>query len=118
MSEEDYGLKLKQIRARETIQETKLGVYMWQMPNGSFVSNDGEHFYMIEAMQGDQNAIRKLARGIASFGIDEGGPVFFPGNRIVTDEEFEHQKQRLDWGLTPDPLDAAREAAKHGNRRS
>lgn len=118
MSEDNYGLKLTQTRKRETIQETKNGVYLWQMPNGSFVSSDGEHFYMIESVEGDQAAIRKLARGIASFGIDEGGPVFFPGNRIVTDEEYEHQKQRLDWGLTPDPVDAAREALKHGNRRS
>jgi hypothetical protein len=36
---------------------------------------------------------------------NEGRPKFLSGRRKIDDEEYEYQKQRLEWGLTPDPLD-------------
>jgi len=38
-------------------------------------------------------------------GIYEGQPKFLAGKRKIDDEEYQHQKQRLDWGLVPDPYD-------------
>jgi hypothetical protein len=46
-----------------------------------------------------------LAREVRSYGISEGGPKFLSGRRKIDDEEFQYQKQRLDWGLIPDPMD-------------
>ena len=40
-----------------------------------------------------------------SYGIDGGKPVWFSGHRPVSQEEYEDQKQRLDWGLVADPWD-------------
>jgi hypothetical protein len=46
-----------------------------------------------------------LAREVRTFGIYEGGPKFLSARRKIDDEEFEYQKQRLNWGLIPDPMD-------------
>jgi hypothetical protein len=94
-------------RSKQEVKETRRGVYLWQMPNGSFISDGEGHFLMIEAMEGDQDRLKALARAARDCGVDEGMPCFFRGNRIVTDEEYEYQKQRFEWGLTPDPLDIA-----------
>lgn len=97
-------MDLKTLNKQE-VKETRRGVYLWQMPDGKFVGDGEGHFLMIEAMEGDQTRLRALADAARDCGVDEGQPCFFRGNRIVTDEEYEHQKQRFDWGLTPDPLD-------------
>lgn len=113
-------MELKSLGKNE-VKETRRGVYLWQMPNGSFISDGDGHYLMIEAMEGDQERLRALADAARDCGVDEGMPCFFRGNRIVTDEEYDYQKQRLDWGLTPDPLDiaSAREDMKNArNRRS
>lgn len=62
---------------------------------------------MISSTRGDQQRMRLLADAAKSYGVEEGEPCFFQGNRIVTDEEYEEQKQRMKWGLTPDPWDVA-----------
>lgn len=87
------------------IREVLYGVYMWQMPNGQFVGDDEGHFLMIASTEGDPTRIQAMRNAVSEFGIDEGKPVFFSGHRIVTDEEYEEQKQRMEWGLTPDPMD-------------
>lgn len=97
-------MEIKTLGKRE-VKETSRGVYLWRMPDGKFVGDGEGHFLMIEAMEGDQQRMRALADEARSLGVDEGTPCFFRGNRIVTDEEYEYQKQRFEWGLTPDPLD-------------
>ena len=101
------------------VKEVSYGVYLWQMPNGSFVSDGEGHYLMIQAMEGDQDRLSALAKAARDCGVDEGMPCFFRGNRIVSDEEYEYQKQRLDWGLTPDPLDvsAAKDDLRHARNR-
>lgn len=92
---------------KQEVKETRRGVYLWKMPDGSFIADDDGHYLMIESMEGDQKRLRALADAARGFGVDEGSPCFFRGNRIVTDEEYEEQKQRFEWGLTPDPFDIA-----------
>jgi hypothetical protein len=89
------------------------------MPDGSFIADGEGHYYMIESMEGDQQKLRLLADGVRSFGIDEGAPCFFRGNRIVDDETYEIQKERLLAGLTPDIWDvaAAQEEMKRVRKR-
>ena len=94
-------------KGKQEVKETRRGVYLWRMPDGKFVGDGEGHFLMIESMEGDQQRMRSLADEARSLGVDEGAPCFFRGNRIVTDEEYEYQKQRFEWGLTPDPFDIA-----------
>lgn len=104
---------------RKEVKETRRGVYLWRMPDNSFISDGEGRYLMIEAMEGDQERLRALLRAVKDFGVDEGAPCFFRGNRIVDDEEYEYQKQRFEWGLVPDPLDVAsiREDQQNANRR-
>jgi hypothetical protein len=111
------ALKRKSI---QQIKEVPWGTYLWQMPNGAYVSDDSGHVYGIFAMEGDKQKIRLLADAVrTNFNINEGQPRFFSGNRLVSDEEYEHQRQRLEWGLTPDPMDisAINEGRGNANRR-
>ena len=97
-------MELKTLGKSEA-KETRRGTYLWRMPDGKFVGDGEGHFLMIEAMEGDQVRMQALAAAARECGVDEGAPCFFRGNRIVSDEEYEHQKQRFEWGLTPDPFD-------------
>jgi len=62
-------------------------------------------FFQSRPKKGNRSRIDALAREVRSFGIYEGEPKFLSARRKIDDEEFQHQKQRLDWGLVPDPLD-------------
>lgn len=100
------------------VQETDYGLYLWEMPDGALVADDEKNFLNIPAKQGDQEKIKLLRDAVRSFGINEGRPVFLAGNRRVTDEEYEYQKQRMEWGLIPDELDfgAARDELMSQNK--
>ena len=105
-------------KGRQVIDEVPWGVYLWMMPGRKFVSDDEGHQLMIQSMRGDKKRIEALRNAVKDFGIEEGEPVFFPGHRIVTDEEYEEQRQRLLFGLIPDPMDvAAIEEARNASKR-
>jgi len=87
------------------IEETTLGIYVWEMPDGRWVGDDDGNFLSITAKKGNKSKVDALAREVRSYGIDVGQPKFLSGRRKIDDEEFEHQNERLKWGLTPDPLD-------------
>lgn len=87
------------------IEETDYGLYLWEMPDGSIVADDEKNYLNIPARRGDTEKLKLLKDTVRSFGIQEGRPVFLAGHRRVTDEEYEYQKQRLEWGLVPDEMD-------------
>ena len=86
-------------------EESSLGIYVWEMPDGRWIGDDDGNFLSVTAKKGNRSLIDALAREVRSYGIYEGGPKFLSARRKISDEEFDHQKQRLDWGLVPDPLD-------------
>jgi len=86
-------------------EESILGIYVWEMPDGRWIGDDDGNFLSITSKKGNRANIDALAREVSTFGIYEGGPKFLSARRKINDEEFEHQKQRLDWGLVPDPFD-------------
>jgi hypothetical protein len=86
-------------------EESILGIYVWEMPDGRWIGDDDGNFLSITSKKGNRSNINALAREVSTFGIHEGRPKFLSARRKINDEEFEHQKQRLDWGLVPDPFD-------------
>ena len=86
-------------------EESTLGIYVWEMPDGRWIGDDDGNFLSVTSKKGNRSNIDALAREARSFGIYEGGPKFLSARRKIDDEEFEHQKQRLNWGLVPDPYD-------------
>lgn len=87
------------------VEETRLGVYVWEMPDGRWVGDDEGNYLSVTSFKGDQARIDAITQAVRSYGINEGKAKFLSGQRKITDEEYEEQKQRLAWGLTPDPLD-------------
>jgi hypothetical protein len=86
-------------------EESTLGIYVWEMPDGRWVGDDDGNFLSITSKKGNKSRIDLLADAVRNFGITDGQPKFLSGRRKIDDEEFEYQQQRLKWGLTPDPLD-------------
>jgi hypothetical protein len=86
-------------------EESTLGVYVWEMPDGRWIGDDDGNFLSITSKKNNRSRIDALAREVRSYGIHEGGPKFLSARRKIDDEEFEYQKQRLNWGLIPDPMD-------------
>ena len=95
---------MKNIKS-SVVEETRLGVYVWEMPDGRWVGDDNGNYLSISSFKNDQKRIDALTQSVKSYGINEGKAKFLSGQRKITDEEYEEQKQRLEWGLTPDPLD-------------
>ena len=87
------------------VEETTLGIYVWEMPDGRWIGDDDGNFLSITSIKGNRYRIDALAREVRTYGIYEGGPKFLSARRKITDEEFAEQEQRLRWGLVPDPLD-------------
>jgi hypothetical protein len=86
------------------VEEVNYGLYLWMMPDGLVCDEDG-NYLNIASMKGDIRKINKLKEAAKYYGLEEGKPVWFSGHRQVTDEEYEEQKNRLEWGLIPDELD-------------
>ena len=86
-------------------EESVLGVYVWEMPDGRWIGDDDGNYLSVTSKKGNRSKLDALAREVRSYGIYEGQPKFLSARRKIDDEEFEHQQQRLKWGLIPDPLD-------------
>lgn len=97
------------------VEETRLGVYVWEMPDGKWVGDDQGNYLSVQAFKNDQKKIAMLSEVVKGYGILEGKAVFLSGRRKINDEEYEYQKQRLAWGLVPDELDIG--VFKEDNKR-
>jgi hypothetical protein len=90
------------------VEESIYGLYIWLTAEGAVVTDDEGNYLNIEAMKGDERKIKLLEEAAKSMGVPEGGKAtFMSGYRRVSDEEYEYQMQRLEWGLIPDELDIA-----------
>lgn len=98
-------MDLGKIKSAQVEEETRLGIYVWKMPDGRWIGDDEGNYLSITSTKGNKSRINALADAVRSYGITDGEPLFLSGRRKIDDEEFEYQNQRLKWGLTPDPLD-------------
>jgi hypothetical protein len=89
----------------QVIEEVTYGLYLWQMPDGGLVCDEDKNYLNVAAIKGDIRKINALKAAAKNLGLEEGKPIWFSGHRQITDDEYEEQKQRLEWGLIPDELD-------------
>jgi hypothetical protein len=101
------------------VSETKLGVYVWKLPDDSFVADEDANVMSIAAFRGDLSAISKIREAARHHGFPEGEAVFLEGARKITDEELQEQIYRMNQGLVPDPYDIGvyKEELQFGDRR-
>lgn len=95
------------------VEESIFGVYVWLTPDGKRIMDSDGNTLCIQSIKGDRERIEKLRAAAKDCGIDGGLPYFLSGARQVTDEEYEYQKQRMEWGLIPDELDLAAFKEEH-----
>lgn len=98
-------MDIKKLGSKFQEDETSLGIYVWEMPDGRWIGDDEGNYLSVTSKKGNRAKIDALAKAVRSYGIYEGQPLFLSGRRKIDDEEFEYQKQRLEWGLVPDSLD-------------
>jgi hypothetical protein len=89
----------------QQVEEVNYGLYLWQMPDGSIVMDEDKNYLNVAAMKGDVRKINALRQAAKSYGLEEGQPVWFSGHRQISEDEYNQQKERLEWGLIPDELD-------------
>jgi hypothetical protein len=89
----------------KVVEEVSYGLYLWQMPDGGLVCDDEGNYLNVAAIKGDIKRINDIKKVAKHHGLESGKPVWFSGYRQVSTEEYEMQKQRLEWGLVPDELD-------------
>jgi hypothetical protein len=98
-------MDINKINTQVLEEESTLGIYVWEMPDGRWIGDDEGNYLSITSKKNNKSRIEALAKEVRNFGIYEGKPKFLSARRKVTDEEFEEQQSRLKWGLVPDPLD-------------
>jgi len=89
----------------QVVDEVEYGLFLWEMPGGKLVCDEEGNFLNIPGKKSDMSKVKIIEQEAMALGLEGGRPVFMSGHRRVTDEEYEYQKQRLEWGLTPDELD-------------
>jgi hypothetical protein len=91
----------KKGRAKAVDDGANFGLYMWQFPDGSYLS-DGEGNYLnLPGMRHDIAKMNSVQQTANYYGITEGKVVFMPGQTRVTDMEYEEDMQRFLEGNTP-----------------
>lgn len=96
------------------------GLFVFRCDDGEVLGDGDGNIMNVFGMRADGNKHARTIREAAShYGFTEGKVEFWPGQRPVSDEEFEQQKFRAGLGLTPDPLDYGAlmdemEAKRHG----
>ena len=100
---------INQFKTTTIADRMPYGVYVWRMDDGRYVGDDEGHYLCISALRGDTSKKLELEKAVRYYGIHGGQAEWKEGQRKVTDEEYEHQKQRMEWGLTPDPMDVSPE---------
>jgi hypothetical protein len=98
-------MDINKINTQVLEEETRLGIYVWEMPDGKWIGDDEGNFLSITSTKGNKSRVNALADEVRSYGILEGRPLFLSGRRKIDDEEYQYQQQRLKWGLVPDPMD-------------
>lgn len=102
-------------------KQSNHGLYVWMMPDGSLFGDSNGNIMNIPARPGDIEAMSKITKAAAHYGVSEGKPVFQPGIRRITDEEHSEQLDRMKQGYIPSEtdigawIDASRGMKKHGS---
>lgn len=97
------------------------GIYVWQLPDGTIFGDGNGNIMNIPGRPGDIEAMSKITKAAAYYGVPEGKPVFKAGQRRVTDEEYSEQLNRMKEGYIASEtdigawMDAAKGIARYGD---
>jgi hypothetical protein len=81
------------------------GLYVWVKPDGKAFTGGNNDPLCIESMRGDQSKIDELTKAAAYYGQPEGQAIFFPNQKMVSEETHSEQVDRMANGLIPSEND-------------
>ena len=81
------------------------GLYIWVKPDGKAFTSGNNDPLCIESMRDDPAKIKQLTEAAAYYGQPEGSAVFFPNQRMVSDETASEQVDRMSQGFIPSEND-------------
>lgn len=90
----------------EVIEEVPYGVYVC-LCEGKYLVNENYDYLCIMAIKGDQSKINNLKDVARSYGFPDVEVEFRSGARMISEEEYEEQMDRMKNGLVPDKYDIA-----------
>ena len=90
------------------VPQAAFGVCVWKMPDGGIIADADGAYLCAEGMINDPK-VEGFVREAAKYWTqsDEGYAMWIDGARKVSASEREDQVERLNNGLTPDPLEDA-----------
>lgn len=90
-------MKIKKTKVRES----DIGVYIWELPNGSILANTDGEILNVPSEFGDLSKMVELQRAAKHYGYPEGRAVFEEVHRC-TEQEYQDQMEALvEQGTTP-----------------
>ena len=89
----------KNVRVTPVDEGMPYGTYVWQLPTGKRLADSEGRYLSIEGQRDDIVAQAKLRDAALAFSsefpeIIEGRPVFLPGRRKISDEQYQEQVER------------------------
>jgi hypothetical protein len=91
----------KNFKITSVREKTDVGVYVWELPDGSYFSDGDKNFLSIASREFDVEKMKALKDAATYWGKPEGKVKFLPGAGKVTDAEYEEDLERMQQGLTP-----------------
>jgi hypothetical protein len=88
-------------KIRPIKSNSKYGIYVWQLPNGSYFEDDRGNTLNVPSVEHDIEKMSKLSAAAAHWGKPDGKPVFLAGVGRASDSEYEEDIQRMIDGETP-----------------
>jgi hypothetical protein len=98
-------MKLTTTSRQKVDNGAPFGVYVYRCDDGEVLGDGDGNVMQVFGMRGDREAVKKVYIAARHYGFTEGKVEFWPGQRPVTDEEYEEQVTRSKLGLVPDTMD-------------
>ena len=67
-------MDINKINTKVLEEESTLGIYVWEMPDGRWIGDDDGNFLSITSKKNNKSRIEALAKEVRTFGIYEGHP--------------------------------------------
>ena len=77
-------------------EESTLGIYVWEMPDGRWIGDDDGNFLSVTSKKGNRSRIDALAREVRSYGIYEAGLNFFQQDARLQTKSLQNKNKDLD----------------------
>ena len=75
-------MDINKINSQVVEDVTRLGIYVWEMPDGRWIGDDDGNFLSVTSKKGNRSRINALADAVRSYGIHDGQPKFLSAIKI------------------------------------